>query len=290
MSKKAMSWICALVFLIFIGILDYPFLARIYNEKIQEQAAVRYEKGTGELNISGQEEALEEARAYNRRLADGTGVSLEDAFAEAQAEDKYYDEILDTDDEGIMAVIEIPEIQVQLPVYHGTSEDILQRGAGHLKGSSFPVGGDSTHACISAHRGLPGKEMFTRLDLLSEGDIFYIRVMGEVLAYEICGIETVTPDQVEPLRIRQGEDLVTLITCTPYGINSHRLYVHGRRIPYEEAEKREQQADLGQRAERLWQKYWWVGVTVLLFIWMIWLLYRFNRKGEKYEREKERKV
>ena len=132
--------------------------------------------------------------------------------------------------------------------------------------------------------------MFTRLDLLSEGDVFYIRVMGEVLAYEICGIETVTPDQVEPLRIRQGEDLVTLITCTPYGINSHRLYVHGRRIPYEEAEQRERQADLGQRAERFWQKYWWVGVTVLLFIWMIWLLYRFNRKGEKYEREKERKA
>ncbi len=223
-GKRSTTILLIAVFFLFLGIMDYPFLARIYNGRVQGQAVTGYEAGALAMGEDEKSRSWEEARAYNQALAENNGAALQDAFqSEGQAEGQY-DSILASED-GVMAVVEIPKLGLSLPVYHGTSEETLQRGAGHLEGSSFPVGGAGSHACISAHRGLPGKEMFISLDLLSEGDVFYFRVLGETLAYEIWGIETVTPDQVEPLRIRPGEDLATLITCTPYGINTHRLYV-----------------------------------------------------------------
>jgi len=271
MSRKKISVLCALVFLLFLGIMDYPFLARIYNGRVQGQAVTGYETGALAMEEDEKTEALEEARAYNQALAEKNGAALQDAFQSEGKAEGQYGSILASED-GVMAVVEIPKLGLSLPVYHGTSEETLQRGAGHLEGSSFPVGGAGSHTCISAHRGLPGKEMFTSLDLLSEGDVFYLRVLGETLAYEIRGIETVTPDQVEPLRIRPGEDLATLITCTPYGINTHRLYVHGRRIPFAEAEEKEAERQEAEGWSRIWQEYWWVFVNILLIAWMIFLL------------------
>lgn len=280
MSRKKISVLCALVFLLFLGIMDYPFLARIYNGRVQGQAVTGYETGALAMEEDEKTEALEEARAYNQALAEKNGAALQDAFQSEGKAEGQYGSIL-ASEEGVMAVVEIPKLGLTLPVYHGTSEETLQRGAGHLEGSSFPVGGAGSHTCISAHRGLPGKEMFTSLDLLSEGDVFYLRVLGETLAYEIRGIETVTPDQVEPLRIRPGEDLATLITCTPYGINTHRLYVHGRRIPFAEAEEKEAERQEAEGWSRIWQEYWWVFVNLLLIAWMIFLLYWLNRRRKQ---------
>ena len=280
MRRKKISVLCALVFLLFLGIMDYPFLARIYNGRVQGQAVTGYETGALAMEEDEKTEALEEARAYNQALAEKNGAALQDAFQSEGKAEGQYGSILASED-GVMAVVEIPKLGLSLPVYHGTSEETLQRGAGHLEGSSFPVGGAGSHTCISAHRGLPGKEMFTSLDLLSEGDVFYLRVLGETLAYEIRGIETVTPDQVEPLRIRPGEDLATLITCTPYGINTHRLYVHGRRIPFAEAEEKEAERQEAEGWSRIWQEYWWVFVNLLLIAWMIFLLYWLNRRRKQ---------
>lgn len=276
-GKRSTTILLIAVFFLFLGIMDYPFLARIYNGRVQGQAVTGYEAGALAMGEDEKSRSWEEARAYNQALAENNGAALQDAFqSEGQAEGQY-DSILASED-GVMAVVEIPKLGLSLPVYHGTSEETLQRGAGHLEGSSFPVGGAGSHACISAHRGLPGKEMFTSLDLLSEGDVFYFRVLGETLAYEIWGIETVTPDQVEPLRIRPGENLATLITCTPYGINTHRLYVHGRRIPFAEAEEKEAERKEAEVRRRIWQEYWWVFVNLLLIGWMIFLLYWLNRR------------
>ncbi len=222
-GKRSTTILLIAVFFLFLGIMDYPFLARIYNGRVQGQAVTGYEAGALAMGEDEKSRSWEEARAYNQALARDHGAALQDAFqSEGQAEGQY-DSILASED-GVMAVVEIPKLGLSLPVYHGTSEETLQRGAGHLEGSSFPVGGAGSHACISAHRGLPGKEMFISLDLLSEGDVFYFRVLGETLAYEIWGIETVTPAG-GTLKDPPRGGLATLITCTPYGINTHRLYV-----------------------------------------------------------------
>jgi len=185
-----------------------------------------------------------------------------------------YMSMLDVDKKGVMGVIEIPRINVTLPVYHGTSDQVLEEGAGHLEGSSLPVGGDTTHACIAAHRGLTTKKFFTDLDQIENGDIFLINVLGEKLAYQVYQTEVVTPDVIEPLKIERGKDLVTLITCTPYGVNTHRIYVHGSRIPYEEGLDQ----GAGMDMKGFWKEYWWVVLTFILLAWMSGLLYWFNKK------------
>ena len=272
--KKSILFVA--LFLVFIGIMDYPFLSRIYNEHVQGQVVSAYEESTESLGEAVYKEMRREAQDYNQELASGAVAGLTDAFESAEEEDSAYRELLSPDEDGIMGILRIPRIQVELPIYHGTSENVLQKGVGHLEGSSLPVGGEGTHACLSAHRGLPSKILFTNLDQVGEGDVFYLRVLGETLAYEVYGTQTVLPYETEALEIRQGEDLVTLITCTPYGINTHRIYVHGRRIPYEE--EMEQQVQEEAAMENFWSRYWWAGVTLLLLLWMGVLLYRINRK------------
>lgn len=284
MNKKLLSVIFVLFFLACIGVMDYPFIARIYNERVQGDVITSYDASSQKMDDAARTQSLQEAQEYNQRLAAGNYVSLADAFGRTSKEDDTYENLLNTEENGVMAVVEIPAIQVSLPVYHGTSESVLQLGAGHLEGSSLPVGGADTHTCISAHRGLPSKKMFTSLDLLKEGDIFFLHTLGEKMAYEIYRIETVTPERTEPLHIQKSRDLATLITCTPYGINTHRLYVHGTRIPYKEAQEK---AAAGASPERFWDLYWWAAVTVLLLLWMCILLYRFNRKDSGSRKNKQ---
>lgn len=295
MRELRKSILFVTLFLIFIGIMDYPFLSRIYNEHVQGQVVSAYEESTESLGEAVYEEMRREAQAYNQELASGAAAGLTDAFGSAGEEDGAYRELLSPKEDGIMGILRIPKIQVELPVYHGTSENVLQKGVGHLEGSSLPVGGNGTHACLSAHRGLPSKILFTNLDQVGKGDVFYLRVLGETMAYEVYETQTVLPYETEALAIRQGEDLVTLITCTPYGINTHRIYVHGRRIPYEE--EAEIRAEEEAAAENLLTRYWWAGVTALLFLWMGVVLYWINRKepkgasggeaGEKTEKESD---
>lgn len=286
MGKKIFSVIFVFVFVICIGVIDYPFVVRLYNKHVQGLVVTEYDENTDNISDSKIEEELMKANSYNELLSANNTHAIEDAFTSKETDNQTYENILNIGGNGVMAVIEIPEIEAILPIYHGTTEESLQRGAAHLEGSSFPVGGENTHACISAHRGLPSKEMFTKLDLVSVHDVFYIRVLNQTLAYEVYDIETVTPDQIQSLRIEEGKDRVTLITCTPYGINSHRLYVHGERIPYEESLQIIEKDNLWQRLLHLFQNYWWILVNILLLFWMVILLYRFNRKGNDCEKKK----
>lgn len=189
---------------------------------------------------------------------------------------------MNLNEDGVMGSLEIPKIHVYLPIYHGTSAESLRRGVGHLEGSSFPIGGESTHSILTGHRGLPQAELFTDLDQLEEGDVFYIHILEETLAYEIYEIETVEPENVESLTIQEGRDLVTLVTCTPYGINSHRMLVHAQRIPYEEAEE----YDSAQAVQEnllgwlLQQKTLWLsaGIVLLLILYGVIQCIRIHRR------------
>lgn len=277
MRERRKSILFIILFLFFIGIMDYPFLSRIYNEHVQGEVVTAYGKTSASMNAELYAQMRKEADAYNQALTNGTLPGLADAFGGGGEDDSIYLSLLSVDEDGTMGILQIPRLGLELPIYHGTSENVLQKGVGHLEGSSLPVGGGSTHVCLSAHRGLPSKILFTNLDQLEEGDVFYLSVLGETMAYEVYGTQTVLPHETKALEIQSGEDLATLITCTPYGINTHRLYVHGKRIPYEEEmEKKQQEA---AALESFWSRYWWVAVTAVLLLWMVILLYCINRKA-----------
>lgn len=260
-----------LLFLAFLTILDYPFLARLYNEQNQGEVVLSYEGQVEQLPDEEQQEMLRASSAYNEKLASGLWGGIGET---EEALHEEYEALLDTGG-GIMGRIEIPKLHVDLAIYHGTSEEALSQGAGHLEGSSLPVGGESTHASISAHRGLVTKKMFTNLDELEEGDFFILHVLGEDLYYQVGEIYTILPEEVEELTIRRGEDLVTLITCTPYGINTHRLCVEGHRIEHtEEVDNRIQE----ETKQFRWQDWWWVYLSAGLLLLMVYLLWRYNRK------------
>ena len=181
---------------------------------------------------------LKEVREYNETLV---GSVVPTVFLEKEYEaDPIYDKLLAVTSDGMMGEIEIPSIHVRIPIYHYATEESLNKGAGHLLGSSLPIGGESTHSVISAHRGLPNQKLFTDLDRIKEGDLFYIRVLGDILAYQVDNITIVKPTEAEGLAIVPDEDYVTLLTCTPYAINTHRLLVRGTRIPYEEQQYTEE--------------------------------------------------
>ena len=184
---------------------------------------------------------IKKAREYNKSLI---GISsFLDPFSQEdgnQTEDDIYNNLLKIDDTGMMGYIDIPKINILLPVYHGTSEEVLQSGIGHLKNTSLPVGGKSSHAVLSGHRGLGHAKMFTDLNRMEIGDVFYIKVLHYTFAYEVDQILTVEPQDTKALAIEKGKDYVTLVTCTPYAINTHRLLVRGKRIPYKEAKKKEE--------------------------------------------------
>ena len=179
------------------------------------------------------EELRAQAEAYNQRLAESNGFSKPalDEYNNPITPEDYWD-ILDVDGNGMMGYISIPRINVTIPVYHGTSEEVLQVAIGHLQNTSLPVGGESTHAVLSGHRGLPSKALFTDLDQVQIGDVFYLTVLNETLYYQVDQILTVLPNETDALAITKGEDHVTLVTCTPYGVNSHRLLVRGTRMDY----------------------------------------------------------
>lgn len=236
MKQKILTILAILVFLAGISLLAYPAVSNLLYEKEQEELMEHYDSIVGE-NLTADEQAaeLQECREYNRGLLQG-GVLLTDPFDMSQLDPSAlpYAGLLNVDEEGGMAYLRIPAIDVELMIYHGTEEEVLQKGVGHLQGSSLPVGGAGTHCVLSAHTGLNDKKLFTDLDQLENGDLFYIHVLGEILAYQVDQIRVVLPEETEDLKINAREDYVTLVTCTPYGINTHRLLVRGTRVPYEE--------------------------------------------------------
>lgn len=240
-KQKFINAICVAIFLVGVGLLVYPAISNLYYEYQQEKLSDYYSQQVVEEKEEELDEEFQECWDYNASLMKG-GVILTDPFAENQldASSMPYAGLLNTDGQGTMGYIEIPSIDVKLMIYHGTDAEILAKGVGHLQGTSLPVGGNGSHCVLSAHTGLNDKKLFTDLDQLVEGDVFYIHVLGEVLAYQVDQINIVTPDDVEDLRIDANEDYCTLVTCTPYGINTHRLLVRGTRIAYEEAKNVEE--------------------------------------------------
>lgn len=223
-----------LILFVALSVLLYPTVSNYLYEKNSARVITSYDEKAVEYSEKEQKQMLEDARAYNEEMLEN--VELLDPFStEKKEENQRYQSLLNVDGSGMMGYIRIPKIEVELPVYHGTSESVLQAGVGHMEGTSLPVGGESTHAVLTGHRGLPSKLLFTDLDEMEVRDIFYIKVLGETFAYQVDQILTVLPSETDALRIEQGKDYVTLVTCTPYAVNTHRLLVRGHRIPYEEA-------------------------------------------------------
>lgn len=274
-----------LLILIGLGLLNYPFISQWVNRRSQSSVIYGYQEQTGQLTDDGISEMLEAAREYNRKLA-AQQLQLEDGFSAEQSRDKEYESLLNPVGNGVMGWIEIPVIDVMIPIYHGTGVAALENGAGHLYQSSLPVGGTDTHAVLSAHTGLASKALFTDLDKLEKKDRFFLYILDETLAYEVTDITVVLPEETDSLRIVPGEDLVTLVTCTPYGINSHRLLVTGKRIPWE---PEEEQAGEMTEERGLWkwsQRLFILSVIVLAVTGI--LLIKPKRKGGDRNHEQER--
>lgn len=225
MKKHFSTIVLVLILIVGLSLLLYPSFSNYWNSKYQSRAIVSYEEQVVALEQEKYDQILSEAKEYNESLSES-----ENYFISDDAQKERYNKLLNVGGTGIMGSIEIPSIHVLLPIYHGVEESVLQIGVGHLDWTSLPVGGESTHCVLSGHRGLPSSELFTHLDRLTQGDVFTLRVMDEVLTYEVDQILIVEPENTKPLLIEPGQDLCTLVTCTPYGINSHRLLVRGHRI------------------------------------------------------------
>lgn len=233
-----------LVLVVAFAVLLYPTVSSYVNEKNGSKVVSNYDAESVRLSNAEKEQMLEDARAYNKEML--SNIDLIDPFSQGETSvDARYESLLNMDGSGMMGYIRIPKIKVEIPIYHGTSESVLQAGVGHFWGTSLPVGGESTHTVLTGHRGLPTKTLFTNMDKLVKGDVFYIKVLDETLAYKVDQILTVLPEETDALSIVPGQDYATLVTCTPYAINTHRLLVRGHRIPYEEAVKIEKNTSTG---------------------------------------------
>ncbi len=233
MKNFLINAILLLVFVTGLGLLMYPSVSNMINERNQSTVITKYKQEADTLGLEEQVRILEEARAYNENLP----MLFSTADSDEIAASEIYNSTLNAGGNGVMGVLHIDRINVNLPIYHGTSEAVLQVAVGHLPATSLPVGGVNTHSVLSAHTGLPSAKLFTELDELEIGDMFTVTAVNETLVYRVDNISVVEPHEVDTLRIYEGEDYVTLVTCTPYGINSHRLLVRGTRIHLDEAEE-----------------------------------------------------
>ena len=261
--KKKMFTICTvLLFLAALCLTLYPLISNYVDQKYASQIHTAYQEVMEQVDDAALLRAKERAFAYNRSIV--PGASTEDAYSQEglQAASADYDSQLDVAGNGIMGYVEIPKISVNLPIFHGTENDSLERGIGHLLGSSLPVGGENTHTILSGHSGMASQKMFTDLEQLTTGDVFYLHILNETLAYQVVEINTVLPYDTSLLGIATGEDLCTLVTCTPYGVNTHRLLVRGSRIPYEEAELLMEETVSEEAAASTWEEKYLQGIIL----------------------------
>lgn len=273
---RLMTIILICVLLIGLAILLYPSVSNWWNERVMTRAVATYDEAVSNLTDEDYSAYFEAAEAYNEALQEvGSAAAL-------SAPDliEGYEETLDITGTGIMGYITIEKIDVQLPIYHGTDASVLQVGAGHLEGSSLPVGGEGTHCVISAHRGLPSSLLFTNLDQLEEGDTFTITVLDQVFTYEVDQISIVLPDEIENLYIEDGEDYCTLMTCTPYGINTHRLLVRGHRVDNEETSHIRVTAEASEIDTFLVALFLAIPLLAVLLIWLVIYTHKKKRKQQ----------
>ena len=290
MKKKIVTICTAVLFLTALGLTLYPPVSNYVNQKYASEIQTAYQELIQQTDDSVLQEAKQRAVAYNLAITPGAADAYSEESLLSAAKD--YDDQLDIAGNGIMGNIIIPRIQVNLPIYHGTDAEVLDRGVGHLLGSSLPVGGKNTHTILSGHSGMASQKMFTDLEQLVPGDVFYLNVLNETLAYQVTEINTVLPYETDLLGIVSGEDLCTLVTCTPYGINTHRLLVRGSRIPYEEAAVLEEENAATEPAASTWEvKYLQglligcavaVGVSAITFLAVRVKKHLRHRKGGHY--------
>lgn len=240
MRKRLGDFLPLILVVVGLGILLYPTVSNFLVERNASRVISNYDAAVANLTEEEYAQMLDDAHAYNSKVAALAGVqpidgSIDVSGISAETLRQEYNGLLNLNGDGMMGYLTIPSLDVTMPIYHTVEEPVLQVGAGHVETSSLPVGGSSTHSVLSGHRGLPSAKLFTELDKLAVGDQFYIRVLNEMFAYEVDSILTVLPHETESLAIAEGEDLCTLVTCTPYAINSHRLLVRGHAIPYEES-------------------------------------------------------
>ena len=266
------------VFFIFlgIGIMFYPPIANFLATKYQKEVVSSYQKVIDNNDKNQIIGMIDEAKKYNEGLTQST---IADVFTNPQESlSKEYRNILNTGKDGVMGYLTIPKIGEEIPIYHGTSTKTLQKGVGHLEGSSFPIGGENTHAILSAHRGLPSAKLFTDLDQIKEVDKFYIHILGEVLAYQVEDISIIKPFETEELSLKEGKDYVTLVTCHPYAINTHRLLVRGVRTTYQ---KKKETLITSPNKAGISTKIYRVGILVALVIIIILIIFLIKTKEEK---------
>ena len=283
--KNTIIIICfILVILLGAGAAAYPLIASINNEHAQSLVQVEYEEKLEQLDTSEIDAALAAAREYNKTIST---VQIED-IDKLKAELPPYEDLLNLANNGIMGYIEIPAIDIDLPIYHGTTGAAMEKGAGHMEGTSLPVGGIGTHAVISAHSGMASAKLFTDLDKLEIGDIFIITVCNQKLAYEVDNIAVVEPTDIDLIRIDTQQDYVTLLTCTPYGVNTHRLLVRGHRVEMAEEAIAEVEEKAEPTASTWIEKYEQgilIGVAIFLGLLLIALLvYFIKRRKDKKEK------
>lgn len=273
--KRLRIALSAAIFLLALLLTLYPILSSRYNAAHQAKIQVSYQEVLEQADTTELAQAKEQAIAYNASIKPGTMGEAYSPNAMLEASKDYVNQ-LNVDGNGIMGYITIPKIQVDLPIYHGTESETLDKGVGHLLGSSLPVGGESTHTILSGHSGMASQKMFTDLEQLREGDVFYLRVLNEVLAYQVKAIMTVEPRSTAFLGVVTGEDLCTLVTCTPTGVNTHRLLVRGTRMPYEEAVAVEEEiAKQEEEPVSHWEDQYWLGIRLGL-VAMICVVLLFN--------------
>lgn len=279
--------LAAVLFLLALGLTLYPVVSNWYNQRHQSQIQTAYQDVLEQTDTAELERIREQAVAYNAAITPG---AAEEAYTQESilaASDDYVNQ-LDVGGSGIMGYVVIPKISVNLPIYHGTGSDSLNKGTGHLLGSSLPVGGESTHSIITGHSGMASQKMFTDLEQLREGDVFYLRVLDETLAYEVKAVHTVLPHDTSFLGIVPGQDLCTLVTCTPTGINTHRLLVQGSRIPFVPAtETQESALPCEENTVSHWEDQYWLGIRlglvamVSMVLLLNVLLYHRKKKPKK---------
>ncbi|MDO4663857.1 MAG: class C sortase [Erysipelotrichaceae bacterium] len=279
-SKRLTVLVPILIFMIGAGIFLYPALSNYINTLQHNKTIQTYQAKLAETDQAELDALWNAANAYNDQLA---GETLRDPFVPGSGYvlPEHYENVLNPQGDGVMGYIEIDKIDVRLPIYHGTSEEVLKQGVGHIEFSSLPIGGLNRHCVLSAHRGLPSSLLFTHLDKMEIGDQFYIHVLNEVHAYQVDSIETILPEEISFLHLDPNQDWVTLLTCTPYGVNTHRLLVRGHRVEYVEPTVQEEQQS--SSFPKWLQEYIvsiGIGLFILLLLIIIWIV-RKKRKGNE---------
>lgn len=286
-SEKLLLIISIIFIILGVGIFLYPSISNYLAEKNHVDIIRKYDDLVVKIDEEKLNEEKEKARIYNENLS---GDPVHDPFiiGSGYALPENYKEVLNISNDGVMGYVEIPKISVYLPIYHGTSDDVLEKGVGHIQNTSVPVGGNSTHSVLTGHTGLPNAELFTRLDELVIGDIFYIHVLGDVLTYKVFETKVILPDKIDELQILNGKDYVTLVTCTPYGVNSHRLLVKAERVEYEEystGKSNTNSEETPSKTENISKHYYLtgtqIGIVILALILMITVIIIISMRNKK---------